>query len=1100
MAIYKSSNCSPQLSEIDFTQNNTFSCVINTSGEPAKAYKLKILSENGDTTYYEPANPTDLTIPVQNKDVLQIKNVSNSLNNELVNGKNYLWGVRVYNAPANSTAQPNTLVTEGFIVGSTKYVIWSRIPKAQTTVLEQLKYDRYIEFEAIAPANMFKGAKDDTYPLLPTSAYTERRKIDWVTTELGDDEDIVKIETTEPFTYNYIDGIQYKIYQCSDEHTVKNVYADPNSNINISNYIMIYNSLANAQSARTAGNTPANITVTMADCMLLTSGTGYAARKIGGYSSDTGEIRILDSFKVAPVNGQYYRLFEYDTIEKTYKAVDDAVYTAGGVSVDPLSSHRIGGTAIENGTYFKTLTNIWTNGTRRMFIQPNINILSDDTNPDEIVFENGARINIKKKTKTVNGEVIDITINKLDNTQWLLEGNSSTLPSSGTVPTICQTDYKVYTDFSDTSPYNLFYARKAPTITLQYRNAWEEVLSGTYVNATTFNDVEGNAYTPSSLYLYYDIPTDRYYRYNVYDYIYELTTDVWYNIIDSPSSLKDFREAEFRCLWKDSGNNDMLDPQIKSYQFFLYTYNESSTEKTLIAQSDEYYNITPSWIFRGLDGTETSVYNRNNPHHYSIQIKIIDEYDKEYIVENGFYIFYITDESPMPISVNLDCDEQALDVEINSPTYATTISSGDLVTVTADDLNEAAGQMVIGSGETLNYAKLSTDDIDLSFPATFSLFTQFQITEDFVNNIPAPTSDVGYSELPLFEIVHKLYDSIIYSGTQYFAESVPQYTLYYSDINLNTGVGELQNETSCVFISERSSSINLNGTTYYVATPSAGYLNKDAVTDITYINDTYSTIRVNGVEYYVQTSDVYSPLLEKYIVKLNSFMPYYIGENNQLYRNDHQYKLKVYREGASEALQCFTINNHQQDYFNVINPDDDGTFPAAAIKFALQSLTDSGSKYVEATTLGNPASASYDLSKRYILYTASTGYANIVYQAGIYRVLENADGHRYWALAGEDEYIFLEDTAQLNAETPVTYDDLSVPQNARATSGETGAINYMDITGSSTDNVWLDSTLSTISYDELLYNKFVNLFLKVILNSDQTRTVTCEVSIGSKGV
>ena len=99
-----------------------------------------------------------------------------------------------------------------------------------------------------------------------------------------------------------------------------------------------------------------------------------------------------------------------------------------------------------------------------------------------------------------------------------------------------------------------------------------------------------------------------------------------------------------------------------------------------------------------------------------------------------------------------------------------------------------------------------------------------------------------------------------------------------------------------------------------------------------------------------------------------------------------------------------------------------------------------------------------------------------------------------------DEYVFLENTAQLSGDPPVTYDDLSVPQNARATSGTTGAINYMDITGSNTDNVWLDSTLSTVSYDELLYNKFVNLFLKVILNQDNTETVTCEISIASKGV
>ena len=303
MAIYKSSNCSPQLSEIDFDEDNTFSCVVNTSGEPAKAYKLKILSENGDITYYDPDQPTILPVPVQNKDILQIKHVNSDLDpladpsaippvpSRLVNGKNYLWGVRVYNALVGSTAQPNTLVTDGFLVGSTKNVIWSRIPKTETSVLEQLKYDRYIEFTNVECDKIFKGAKDDIYPLVPSSGtYTERQKIDWVTTELGNDEDIVKIETVDPFTYNYVDGVGYDIYQCSDKHTVKSVYADPNSNINVSNYIMIYDNPEDAKEARNDEDTPDNIVNPMADCMKLTSGSGYGARKIGGYSSDTGEI------------------------------------------------------------------------------------------------------------------------------------------------------------------------------------------------------------------------------------------------------------------------------------------------------------------------------------------------------------------------------------------------------------------------------------------------------------------------------------------------------------------------------------------------------------------------------------------------------------------------------------------------------------------------------------------------------------------------------------------------------------------------------------------------------------------------------------------
>ena len=160
-----------------------------------------------------------------------------------------------------------------------------------------------------------------------TPTYTERQQINWVTKELGNDKNIVKIETVDPFKYNYDDGTAFTIYTCSDKHTIKSCFADPNSNINIADFVIIYNSLAEAQAARGATELPNNIKdiTRWAPCMEKTDGSkGYAARKIVGYSSDTGEMRFHDAFKVSPENGQYYRLFEYSVLDGTYKTVDDA--------------------------------------------------------------------------------------------------------------------------------------------------------------------------------------------------------------------------------------------------------------------------------------------------------------------------------------------------------------------------------------------------------------------------------------------------------------------------------------------------------------------------------------------------------------------------------------------------------------------------------------------------------------------------------------------------------------------------------------------------------------------------------------------------------
>ena len=119
MAVYKPSNLSPNLSEIDFTQENTFTCQVNTSGESIRAYKYEILRNNTDEKVYE-SKGIDLPSPLKNKGTLTISNVSDALESNLTNGRDYLWGIRVYDAPIGSIEQPGTRVCTGYLVGSTK--------------------------------------------------------------------------------------------------------------------------------------------------------------------------------------------------------------------------------------------------------------------------------------------------------------------------------------------------------------------------------------------------------------------------------------------------------------------------------------------------------------------------------------------------------------------------------------------------------------------------------------------------------------------------------------------------------------------------------------------------------------------------------------------------------------------------------------------------------------------------------------------------------------------------------------------------------------------------------------------------------------------
>ena len=72
--------------------------------------------------------------------------------------------------------------------------------------------------------------------------------------------------------------------------------------------------MADAVEARRLGETPATKTPTIIPV--------FGARKIVGYSSDTGEVRVMDAFEYAPTNGMVYRLFEYDSSANSYKEIE----------------------------------------------------------------------------------------------------------------------------------------------------------------------------------------------------------------------------------------------------------------------------------------------------------------------------------------------------------------------------------------------------------------------------------------------------------------------------------------------------------------------------------------------------------------------------------------------------------------------------------------------------------------------------------------------------------------------------------------------------------------------------------------------------------
>ena len=690
MAVYKPSQFIPSLDEIDANQNNTFSCQVNTSGNPAKAYKLDILSIDGETTIYDGA-ATNLSSQVLNKGRLQIPNVSNTTSgmSKLVNGKDYQWGARIYDAIVGSTAQPKTLVCSGYLVGSTRYVLWTTTD--YTTTPDALVMDRWIEFNMSNQSNYFPvPIPNPDNIVLPTGAYRERKQISWVENELGWNKNFIKIELEEPFTYNYKDETEFQVYLCSDQHTQTSVFIDPNDVIERGYYIEIY--------------TPDGQT------LLETK------RKIMGYGESTGEVRVQDPFNSIPVNGQIFKIYSYDYVTATYT---EQSFT---------SSNKVGGAPVA-GT-FKVVNNRWDSSKKQLFIQPNVNIKTDITNPNEIVFDNnGARVDINKtiSTTVVPRKTTDTTFNPLDNSQWLL--TSGTSPTS-IIPSVSpKSYYKVYSDFMDTFPFSVFYARTTPTRVLQFKNANEMVgVDNPFI--TVNNDTAIN-----------------------------------------------WRDVTFNTTW-----NQIEGVEVKYYHYYLY-----DTNGDLVIESDDIYNSIMEWTFRGLtSGTETQ------PEHYSIKIKIVDQYDKEFTNEASFLVYYEVEQGIIPLDVSLNCDEHGMLLVPQAPVYVLTKDDGNMPTVDSSDLNSIEDYLQIPAGEVLNYVCMDdAEQTPIVITPDFSYFTKFQLTADFLKNIKKNNEET------ILKIAHATDISTgVAKDSVEYSLKIGGFETFYQDDNgvfhLNPNVGQIK--------------------------------------------------------------------------------------------------------------------------------------------------------------------------------------------------------------------------------------------------------------------------------------------------------------------
>ena len=168
MAIFKPSNFKENLGELDAEQNNLFQCQVNTSGSSVKGYKMTIYDAEGANLLYD-GNATDLGSPIKNKGTLSIQMGPDQFGDSIENGKNYQWTFRTYDAQIGSTVQPDTVVCTGYLVGSTRYVIWTRDN-------DKIENDMYLEFDTTGPNQMMPILEPNVDNIVLPSAGEKHRE------------------------------------------------------------------------------------------------------------------------------------------------------------------------------------------------------------------------------------------------------------------------------------------------------------------------------------------------------------------------------------------------------------------------------------------------------------------------------------------------------------------------------------------------------------------------------------------------------------------------------------------------------------------------------------------------------------------------------------------------------------------------------------------------------------------------------------------------------------------------------------------------------------------------------------------------------------
>lgn len=400
--------------------------------------------------------------------------------------------------------------------------------------------------------------------------------------------DTANNETTTCYWIAYVGGKNYYI----DAPTMVNIYdncytygaiMDPANNttgqINAGSYLVPVEAFKTDKDLLICNTPEGRYYVCIKDKHLITSSANADEWWLGAYKGDAelsgriykGTYTYNDALSSlitygsqiyyiqSPIAGMVYKempcqpiLFNGEECTEATITIDGKTYivnslngtiekdTAGGksASIEAYQQQAIGGNPVKIiEPYNIIISNV---DGERIFVQPNLNIKTDKTNPPQLIFDNDARMDILQK---MDGSR-DITFVKISDAVWMLESDAmrmvrGAIPVDGNQHIYPTCPYEVWTCLMDQMPSSIFNTKTTADM-----------------NILAIDLYQGETYT---------------------------------NITNKPTYA--YRDIGFKTEVNFAQGENM---QVNYYRYILYRDGE------LLEESETFYSNDLTWEFKGL--------------------------------------------------------------------------------------------------------------------------------------------------------------------------------------------------------------------------------------------------------------------------------------------------------------------------------------------------------------------------------------------------------------------------------------------------------------------------------------------------------------------